>query len=188
MKVFRTLFVALAMVFGISTANADEGDHAVGFNFGYAVGDYHMSNFGIGLKYSYQLSDNLRVQPSFMYYFDNEKFAMKDASVDVHYLFNLQDDAMHIYPIFGASNIFGAEREYTMKKGEEAGMDKDKYYYDNDDNPVHKKDKFTRIAFNLGMGYQYDITDDFGLVVEAKYKIAKSFGHFYLAAGCVITF
>lgn len=175
MKKIKFFLLSLALIAGVSTASAEEGQHAVGFNFAYAVGGNNMNNFGIGIKYSYSLSDALRIQPSFTYFFDTSKFAMKEANVDFHYLFDLNSDNKNfLYPIFGISTPFGAIREHQEIQGGEA--------------VTVEKDNWFRFGCNLGCGYQYNITEDFGIVAEAKYNICKGYGHFGAAVGCVVTF
>ena len=182
MKKIKFLLLSLALIAGVCTANAEEGQHAVGFNFGYATGCRGINNFGIGIKYDYGFSDNLRVEPSFMYYFENKKIDMKDANINFHYLFDLGNEQTHLYPIFGFSTLFGKEKDVlqTNSDGTPKTNSDGSYKYDSD--------KFFRFGCNLGMGFQYDITSDFGIVVEAKYKLCKNFGQLDASVGCVVTF
>lgn len=171
MKKFRFFLLSLAIIAGVSVARAEQGDNAVGFNLGYAVGSNNIGNFGIGIKYSYSLSDALRIQPSFTYYFDkDEVYHFKDVSLDFHYLFNIgSDDNLFFYPIFGAAVPF-AKLKFADDKG------------------VVDEHTWTRFGCNLGAGLQYNITDDFGIVGEAKYKVVKDIDHFSINIGCVVTF
>lgn len=166
MKTLKSLFIALALIMGVGSAYADEGQHGAGFNFGYSVGSGDLNNFGIGVRYNYQISDNFRIEPSFMYYFDTKKFAMKEINMNAHYMFNTSNDKVHPFPVFGVTTVFGAQREYEG----------------------HEKDTFFRFGVNLGGGIQFDVTDDFALVCEAKYRLVKTFGSFGLTVGCVVTF
>ncbi len=172
MKIFKTLALALALVAGINTASADEGTHGIGVTFGYGVGSHDMNNLGLGIRYNYMLSDNLRIEPSFMYYFDTDDFREKDLSLNLHYLFNMSDDKLHFYPIFGVTSIFGKEVEKLAE-----GSKKE-----------FETDSFFRLGCNLGAGLQYDLTDDFSLVAEAKYKLVKKFDNVHFAVGCIMTF
>lgn len=175
MRILKSLLFAIALILGTGTASAhaDKGQHAAGISFGYTAGTRNMSNLGLGIHYSYQLSDNFRIEPGFTYYFDTEKFAMKDVSLNAHYLFTTKNDKSHFYPLFGVTTIFGAEREYgDPDKGEE----------------YHPKDSFARFGVNLGAGFQYDVTDDFALVLEAKYRLIATYGSVGINLGCVITF
>lgn len=165
MKKIKYLMLTLMMVLGVGVASAQEGTSAVGFNLGYATGD-GINNLGIGVKYSYQMSDNLRVQPSFTYYFEKDNANLYDLSVDFHYLFNFNDDKMAFYPIFGFTTPF---------------------YHFNGDEGIESH-TWTRFGCNLGAGLQYKLTDDFALVGEAKYKIVKDIDHVAIAIGCVVSF
>lgn len=167
MKTLKSLFMVLALIIGVGTASAhsEEGTHGIGINFGYGVGSYGMNNLGLGIRYNYQLSDNIRIQPSFLYYFDTDKFEEKDISFDLHYLFNMNDDKMHFYPVFGITTLFGQE---NYKKEE--------------------MDAFFRFGVNLGAGLQIDLTDDFALIGEARYKLVKGMDNVNFAVGCLMTF
>lgn len=163
MKKFKSLFIALALIFGVGAAYADEGDHGAGVTFGFGTGN-GMNNFGIGVRYNYMLSDNVRIEPSFMYYFDTDDFTQKDLSFNAHYLFNMADDKFHIYPIFGVTALFGKEKF------------------------VDDSDHYMRMGCNIGAGIQYDVNDDFALIGEAKYKLVKDFANVHFAVGCLVTF
>lgn len=169
MKTLKSLLIVLALVFGVSASYAEEGQHGIGVTLGYANGSYGMNNLGLGVRYNYQLSDNIRIEPSFMYYFDTDDFAEKDLSLNLHYLFNMANDKFHIYPIFGVSSIYGKE-------------------FVKDATGSVEKDHFFRFGCNLGMGLQYDLTDDFSLVGEAKYKLVSTFDNVHFAFGCLMTF
>jgi len=171
MKKIKFFMLTLALIASVCTANAQDKQHAVGFNLAYATGCKGINNFGIGVKYDYSFSENLRVEPSFVYYFDNKKIgSMIDPSINFHYLFDLGSEQVHLYPIFGFTTLMGKEKDVLNDKGE------------------LENDHFFRFGCNLGMGFQYDITEDFGLVFEGKYKLVKDFGQADFALGCVVTF
>lgn len=170
MKILKSLFITLALIVGMGTAYAEEGKgtHGAGVTFGFGTG-HGMNNFGLGVRYNYMLSDNVRIEPSFMYYFNTDSFTQDDISFNAHYLFNMADDKFHIYPIFGVTTIFGKEKFV-------------------DENDVKINDHYTRFGCNLGVGFQYDVTHDFSLIGEAKYKLVKDFGNVHFAVGCLVTF
>lgn len=184
---FRSIVCAIALVCFASSAHAQLGDtqNAIGVNFGYGVGNYDFNNFGLGIRYNRNLSEALRLDINGMYYFKSgypSNFNTKDVettgkgtdwfdvNLNAHYLFGLSEK-VYLYPIFGLTTMFG----YTNIK-----TDDDKF-----------TDKHFRFGANLGMGGQYNITDDFGVTLEAKYKLVSSsnkFGHFNVALGCVVLF
>lgn len=172
MKILKSLFIALALIVGAGAAHADEGDNGIGITLNYGTGGHGMSNLGLGVRYDRMLSDNLRIEPHFIYYFDNDEFREKDLGVNLHYLFNMSDDKLHFYPIFGVTTIFGAELEQGKK-----GMDGYK-----------EKDSFFRFGCNFGAGIQYDVTDDFSLIGECKYKLVSKYDNVNFAIGCMMTF
>lgn len=172
MKTIKSLFIALALIMGVGMAHAEEGTQGIGIGFTYGVGARDMSNLGLALRYNYQLSDNVRLQPNFIYYFDTDKFKEKDLGFDLHYLFNMDNDKFHMFPIFGVTTIFGQECEYGEK-----GMD-----------DYHAKDNFVHFGCNFGGGMQYDVTDDFALTLEARYKLVNTHDNFNISIGCAMTF
>lgn len=160
----KTLALALIMMCSFTAVQAQEkGQSVAGVNFGWGVGGHDFNHVGLGMKYAYGLTDNLRLELGGMYYFEHKTYDFFDLNLNAHYLFNVAEKT-YVYPIFGFSGLFGTEHKV-------------------DDN-----DTFARFGVNLGAGGQYNITDDFGVTLEAKYKIAKDFGHFGLALGCVVLF
>lgn len=211
---FRTVVCALVLLCSTTNAMAQrEGLSEVGVNFGYAAGAKGVSNFGIGIKYGYMLSDALRLEASGMYYFRSSGAELKDmadylnkkgeytsakdcdwfdVNLNAHYLFNVADQFC-IYPIFGFSTMFGNTKFNWEDKGTElelvsyaakfAGTDLADCATD-----TKFSDKHFRFGVNLGFGAQYEITEDFAVTLEAKYKLIKTFGHFNVALGCVVLF
>lgn len=167
MKKFRFFLLTLAMVAGVATANAQE--NAGGVYFNWAIGSNSLNCTGIGVKYDHLMSENFRIEPSFTYYFHNDDYNLYEASVNAHYLFHLDDMQSHFYPIFGLTTVFG------------------KYKF-TDINGNGDSNSFGRFGCNIGAGYQYDVTDDFALTAEAKYKLVYDYAQFNLSIGCLIKF
>lgn len=120
-----------------------------------------------------------------------------DINLNAHYLFNVAEKT-YIYPIFGFSTMFGKTKFNIADKGlslEKAGTT-GKFFEDiteEKNNTRVLKENFTDHHFsfgvNLGFGGQYDITDDFALTLEAKYKLATNkCSNFNIALGCVVLF
>lgn len=205
----KTIVLALVLMCGATSANAQlsEGENAIGVNFGYGVGSNDFGNLGLGIRYNRHLSDALRLDLNGMYYFksglpgmdsfagyskgDLEEYTSGkstswfDVNLNAHYLFSVADN-IYVYPIFGFTTMFGktdfkwnevATKDANVPAGQKMGGS----YSDN----------HFRFGVNLGFGGQYNITDDFGLTLEAKYKLVSShnkFGHFNVALGCVVMF
>ena len=162
MKKIFTL--AFAMIMSVCmTAQAQEKENAIGFNYAYMTGSNGISNFGIGIKYDRFLSEALRVEGSGTYYFKHNDTNWYDLNANFHYLFNVAENT-NVFPIFGFTTMFG----HTNVAGATSNC--------------------ARFGCNTGMGAQYNITDDFGVTFEAKYKILKDYGNFNIALGCVVLF
>jgi len=161
-----------------------EGASGVGVNFGYMVGSNGVSNVGLGVKYNYMITDNLRGEANGMYYFKTTKNQTDwfDANINAHYLFNIAEKT-YIYPIFGVSTMFGHTRWGVGDKIPEYGFINSPEIKDG-----KYSDRHFRFGVNLGFGGQYDITDDFAITLEAKYRIVKDFGNFGINLGCVVLF
>lgn len=121
-----------------------------------------------------------------------------DINLNAHYLFNL-GEKFNIYPIFGFTTMFGHTSFKTADKGfvssdvasfiSNGGT---KFATDIADEDLQFKNSYSdhhfRFGVNIGMGGQYNITDDFAISLEAKYKLIKDFGNFNLMLGCVVLF
>lgn len=128
-----------------------------------------------------------------------------DINLNAHYLFNVADRT-NIYPIFGFSTMFGMTKFNIADKGLKvdtfnegkffAEITDSKKVKDEEGNEIVNsvlKENYTDHHFsfgvNLGFGAQYDITDDFALTLEAKYKLATNkCSNFNIGIGCVVLF
>ena len=208
-KIIKSIIFALAMICSTS-AMAQDAENAVGVNFGYMVGPEGMSNLGLGIKYDRFLSESLRFELAGMYYFKSKESKLADypkkpgnmkddytargkdcdwfdINLNAHYLFNITYE-FKFYPIFGFAGMIGKTSFDWDKKADNESelpfVEKDKVANIN----KGYSDSHMRFGCNLGVGAQYNITDDFGLTFEAKYKLIKDFGNFNMALGCVILF
>lgn len=189
MRFIKTMVCALVMMCACVSAQAQE--NAIGVNFGYMTGSNGVNNVGIGIKYDRFLSDALRAELNGMYYFPgSNKTDWFDANINFHYLFNVAEK-INIYPIFGFTTMFG-HTGFDWKDVAAGNVDFDKIPLVDDNAEIKKdgsySDNHFRFGCNLGFGGQYNITEDFGLTLEAKYKLIKDFGNFNIALGCVVLF
>lgn len=200
----KSIVLALVLMCSTSAMAQREGLSEAGVNFGYMTGANGVSNFGIGIKYGYMASDNLRFEASGMYYFKNgaesvdyfkgySKQDMEDyisgkstdwfdINLNAHYLFNVADQ-VSIYPIFGFAFMKGKTSfDWKEQASQEAYVPEGQNY------KTGYSDNHFRFGVNLGFGGQYEITEDFAVTLEAKYKLIKDFGNFNIALGCVVLF
>lgn len=145
----KKFIVAACMAFiGLGITFAQEGRQAIGFNLNYGT---EVENLGIGVKYQYNITDELRIEPSFNYYFENDNRSMRDINVNAHYLF-FMNRGLRLYPLFGFTYT-----NWHWDLGEANG-------YDISGN----KRKF---GVNLGGGAEFPLADEWALNFEIKYQL-----------------
>ena len=82
MKKFIVLFSMMFFIMG--NAFAQKGIQAAGVHLSYGT---EIESFGIGLKYQYNITDNIRLEPSMNYFFENNGIDQFDINANAHYLF-----------------------------------------------------------------------------------------------------
>lgn len=152
-RIFTFLAVAaLCLVSGnYANAQCDRNTHSVGAIFSIASGEVgggqNYTNYGIGAKYQWTFLQNMRLEPSVIYYFKKDKVSGVDLTANFHYLFPVTS-VVTLYPIAGIgisnfeADLGGGDSESTNK-----------------------------FAFNFGGGFQYMFTHNWGMAMEYKYRI-----------------
>ncbi|MBO4907264.1 MAG: hypothetical protein J5486_09610 [Bacteroidaceae bacterium] len=135
-----------------------DGNWAIGLNFNAGLGDY--SNVGLGLKLQHHATDAFRVEFGGEYYTENKEMIEWNLNMNFHYLIRVYQQ-MYVYPVIGV--LFD---HWHWTGGSNEG----------------------RIGAAFGAGYQYDITDRFAAIFEAKYKLVKDFNHTGLSLGIAYSF
>lgn len=82
MKKVLTLFGLLFVLLG--SAHAQKGKQAIGFGLSYGT---EIESIGLGIKYQYNITNPIRIEPSFNYFFENDNVSMLDLNVNFHYLY-----------------------------------------------------------------------------------------------------
>ena len=91
---------AVALMAAGNDANAQvQGEMGAGLNFEIGTGEDY-TNYGIGLKYQWTFLDNLRLEPSFTYFFKKDMISSWDVTANIHYMFDVVP-MLQAYPIFG---------------------------------------------------------------------------------------
>ncbi len=173
MKKFLFIIAAmLCLVATTQTAQAQKkGDMAAGVHLdaGFAYGGGY-SNFGIGAKFQYSVIDNLRLEPSFTYYFRNDYVSMWNLMANVHYVFPLLDEKLNVYPLVGLG-VLGSHVSY------------DDWWYGG------KYSASTAyFAADFGAGAEYKITSALAVGLELKYEVTSNLGHLGLQVGVTYSF
>lgn len=174
MKRLTLLMVAIWMACGV--AFAQQGEKAVGINLGYGSGDFHKA-FKIGAEFKYNVTDTIRIAPSFDYFFKSNGVGLWGINANAHYLFDIKSvEGLKIYPLAGISLLGSLISDNAT--GTE-GVDWDQIlpgmgdFMDNVTEEATKNE--TKFGFNIGAGIQYPIVENIDLGFEIKYQFVSDF-------------
>ena len=148
MKKFIVLFSMMFFIMG--SAFAQKGIQAAGVHLSYGT---EIESFGIGLKYQYNITDNIRLEPSMNYFFENNGIDQFDINANAHYLFPMASN-VRVYPLAG---LTFARWSFPQLIGGKFSNDA------------------TRLGINIGGGAEMDITDKLMLNFELKYQLVNDF-------------
>lgn len=138
------------MFFIMGNAFAQKGIQAAGVHLSYGT---EIESFGIGLKYQYNITDNIRLEPSMNYFFENNGIDQFDINANAHYLFPMASN-VRVYPLAG---LTFARWSFPQLIGGKFSNDA------------------TRLGINIGGGAEMDITDKLMLNFELKYQLVNDF-------------
>lgn len=148
MKKFIVLFSMMFFIMG--NAFAQKGIQAAGVHLSYGT---EIESFGIGIKYQYNITDNIRLEPSMNYFFENNGIDQFDINANAHYLFPMASN-VRVYPLAG---LTFARWSFPQLIGGKFSNDA------------------TRLGINIGGGAEMDITDKLMLNFELKYQLVNDF-------------
>ncbi|MEG0559494.1 MAG: porin family protein [Muribaculaceae bacterium] len=136
----KLLCIAVCVLGFAGASFAQKGNVALGLHVSNAT---EINQMGLGVKVQCFISDAIRIEPSFNYYFKKAGIDMWDVNANVHYVFNVADQ-FNVYPLAGLvfSHWSGAS-------------------------------SFNRFGANLGAGAEYYFTEKIGMSAEVKYQFVK---------------
>ena len=110
----KIIIAACMALLGCGSVFAQQGKQAIGGNLSYGT---EIESVGIGLKYQYNITDQIRIEPSMNYFFKNDGLSMFDINANIHYLFpiasNIEyDGCRRIIPRHRPAPAFGQQRRY----------------------------------------------------------------------------
>lgn len=147
----KKYLIALCMgLVGIGCFAQSKGESAVGATVGVAPSldsDYKITNFGLGLKYQYNISDAVRVESDLDYWASDKSVGLVDFTGNVQYLFKVHED-INIYPTVGIG--------YAHVNGFQGDLSSN------------------RFVFNVGLGGEYRCSDKISAFLEIKYQYIKN--------------
>ena len=156
----KKLIVLFSMMFFImGSAFAQKGIQAAGVHLSYGT---EIESLGIGVKYQYNFTDNLRFEPSINYYFGKQDVDMFDLNANVHYLFPMASN-IRVYPLAG---LTFARWNFSSFDGEDV----------------------TRLGVNAGAGIEFDMTDQLMLNFELKYQFVSDLDQAVFSVGLAYMF
>lgn len=163
MKKILTLICALVLGMGVSQAQVHEAQTAVGANLVYGT---EIKSPGVGARFQYGVLDQLRTEVGFNYFFEHKHNSCWDVNINAHYLLNVWNQKVYIYPIVGIN--------YTMMK---YGR------HTEEDGTVVASDEDNHIGFNVGLGAEYELTEHIGVNLEYRHTIIRSVDQGVIGAG-----
>ena len=156
----KFILSAIVALFAFGASSQEKGDMAIGVNLGVApcfTKHYStITNFGIGAKYQYNVTDPIRLEADLEYWLKNKQLSVFDVSANAQYLVGLTDKC-NVYPTVG---IGIGHVSYT-------------------DNSW---DKF---LFNVGIGAEYSIADNLALDFQFKYQFVQDFSRLPIQIGII---
>ena len=176
-NVFVALFVA-SMFFSTNVSAQQQGDMA----FGGHISQYLESGFsltGIGAKFRYTVTEQVRVEGAFTYFFPKEvarfmgvsgNVSMVDFGVNAHYLFPITD-RFTLYPLVGLG-LLGLRA--TVSGG-----------------GASVRNSENHVVLNIGGGADIKVADNISINIEPK--LLRTFdnntrGGFIISAGVIFNF
>ena len=159
----KKIFIFLGLMFVmLSGTYAQKDRQAIGFGLSYGT---EIESAGLGIKYQYNITNPLRIEPSFNYFFENDNVSMLDVNVNFHYLFPVAQ-SVKLYPLFGLT------MSNWMFDMHDLDVDWDGDHVHVDDGGNHNE---FRIGANLGAGAEFALGRNWAMNVEFRYQLVDDF-------------
>ena len=139
----KKLMMAALLALTTLMASAELGDMSLGVQFNYASKN---SMIGLGVNYEIEVIRNVRLEPEFIYYFENKRISDYNVNLNVHYLIPTSSSTA-IYPIAGFSFVSFKDHEFETTTN--------------------------RCGANVGIGFEYNINPKFTFYTEQRFHIIK---------------
>ncbi len=157
MKKITLLLVCL--IAGLTTSFAQSsGDKALGINLNYAS----ERSFGIGARFQYNITDNVRIEPEFNYYFKHDYVSFWDLGANFSYLFPVASDVT-LYPLVGIG--YGHHKLHV------------------EGNPTSGD-----FQAKFGAGAEFNIASNVKLIIEPKFQLIDGDNQFVITGGIAYCF
>ena len=172
----KKIFIFLGLMFVmLSSTYAQKGRQAIGFGLSYGT---EIESAGLGIKYQYNITNPLRIEPSFNYFFENDNVSMLDVNVNFHYLFPVAQ-SVKLYALFGLT------MSNWMFDMHDLDVDWDGDHVHVDDGGNHNE---FRIGVNLGAGAEFALGRNWAMNVEFRYQLVDDFDQGVINFGAAYRF
>ena len=161
----KIIIAACMALLGCGSVFAQQGKQAIGGNLSYGT---EIESVGIGLKYQYNITDQIRIEPSMNYFFKNDGLSMFDINANIHYLFPIASN-ISLYPLAGFTytnwhldlgkagdyDVSGSDGKFGVNLGAGMEFDLDKNWSLNFDIKYQLISDLDQAVFNLGVAYNF---------------------------------
>lgn len=152
----KVVLLICGLILGIGSMAAQKGVNALGLNVNYGS---EIENFGLGAKFQHGVTDAIRGEVAFNYFFKKNYLKNWNVEATGHYLLDLSEKAT-FYPLAGVT--------YSNWKAFEESEGK--------------------FGVNLGCGVEYDIDSKLSVGAELKYQIISDFDQIVFSVGATYKF
>ena len=135
----------------LSNIYAQKGRQAIGFGLSYGT---EIESIGLGLKYQYNITNPIRLEPSLNYFIENDNVSMLDVNMNLHYL----------CPV-------GRSVKFDLGDGFDIDVDGDHIHIDKDDDHHNE----CRVGVNIGGGADFVLTSNWIMNFELRYQLVSDF-------------
>ncbi len=161
----RKVLIFLAMfTLLLGSAYAQKGRQAIGFGLSYGT---EIESLGLGVKYQYNITNPIRLEPSFNYFIKNDGISMLDLNVNLHYLFPVSR-SVNLYPLFGFTF---ADWIFDMGDGVDIDVSGDHIHVDKGGDNHNE----CRVGVNIGGGADFALTNNWVMNFEIRYQLVSDF-------------
>ena len=106
-----------------------------------------IESIGLGLKYQYNITNPIRLEPSLNYFIENDNVSMLDINMNLHYLCPV-GRSVKLYPLFGFTF---SNWMFDLGDGFDIDVDGDHIHIDKDDDNHNE----CRVGVNIGGGADF---------------------------------
>lgn len=159
----KKLILALSfLILSLASYAQEKGDFAAGIDIGVAPTiekNVSLSNFGIGAKFQYNVTDPIRLEFDINYWFRDKQTDILDLDINAQYLFHVAN-RLSAYPLAG----IGYAR---------VGL------------PTTPENRF---LFNVGAGAEYFVSQNVSTGLEFKFQFMKHYSRIPINIGVTYHF